>query len=277
MMSDFNDSVVTGFGQLLNGLRHEGDSFSIELPPDWLQGRTAYGGLSAALCLEGTLRSFQSLPPLRSAHFSFVGPAVGTLRINAQIVRQGKSMAFTRAEIVGEMGVAAQASFCFGTSRPAQYSFLSMPMPVASKPESYPEYFSWDNRPNFMGHFDGRLVAGARPNTAAMQPEMTVWLRHRDHESDNGIVRLLALADALPPAIFVLFLEPVPISTITWSVDFLDGNIVNTEGWWLVKSAAESASNGFSTQNITIWGPDGRPALFARQNVAIFGEPHLLE
>ncbi|GAA3972076.1 thioesterase family protein [Allohahella marinimesophila] len=268
---------MTEFGQLLEGLRNDGDSFTIELPLDWLQGRTAYGGLSAALCLEATTRSFQSLPPLRSAHFSFVGPAVGVLRVKADIVRQGKSTVFTRAEIVGEMGVAAHASFCFGMSRAAEYSYLSVPMPAALEPENYPEYFIWDNRPNFMRHFEGKLVAGARPNTAAAQPEMTVWLRHRDQNVDGGLVALLALADALPPAVFVLFQEPVPISTVTWSVDFIDEAPVNAEGWWLVKSAAESACNGFSTQNITIWAPDGRPALSARQNVAVFGEPSLIE
>ncbi|EIU1413950.1 thioesterase family protein [Pseudomonas aeruginosa] len=270
-MTNVGDSTLTGFSSLLSDLTKQGDTFNIELPHDWLQGRTAYGGLSAALCLEATIRSFPTLPPLRSAHFSFLGPAVGELSISSGITRQGKSTAFAQAEVVGEMGVAAQASFCFGSTRLSEYSFSDLPTPETLPPDDCEPYFSWMNRPNFMQHFDGRLVSGARPCTAGKQPEMLVWLRHKDRAIDSSLVGLLALADALPPAIFVMFREPVPISTVTWSVDFLDESFENNDGWWLVRSAAESARNGFSTQVISIWASDGRPVLSARQNVAVFG------
>ena len=46
-----------------------------------MQGKTTYGGLSAALCLEGARRLLLedggSLPPLRSASVAFVGAAGG--------------------------------------------------------------------------------------------------------------------------------------------------------------------------------------------------------
>ncbi|NUT77615.1 thioesterase family protein [Pseudomonas sp. C1C7] len=266
---------LTGFSSLICNLTKQGDKYTIDLPLDWLQGRTAYGGLSAALCLEATIRSFPLLPPLRSAHFSFLGPAVGELGVSAEVSRQGKSTAFTQATVVGEMGTAAQASFCFGTARVSGYDYCSIPAPEVSHPDTYPAYFSWLNRPNFMQHFEGRLVSGARPCTADELPEMLVWLRHRDLATETNLVGLLAMADALPPAIFVMFREPVPISTVTWSVDVLDESCETEEGWWLVRSVAESASNGFTTQVITIWAADGRPVLSARQNVAVFGNAAL--
>ncbi|HFF2240970.1 TPA: thioesterase family protein [Pseudomonas aeruginosa] len=276
-MSEIGDSSLTGFSSLISNLTKQDDKYTIDLPLDWLQGRTAYGGLSAALCLEATIRSFPSLPPLRSAHFSFLGPAVGELCISAKVSRQGKSTAFTQAAVEGEMGIAAQASFCFGSTRFSGYDYGNIPVPGAADPDTYPAYFSWLNRPNFMQHFDGRLVSGARPCTAGEQPEMLVWLRHKDRAIDCNLTGLLALADALPPAIFVMFREPVPISTVTWSVDVLSESFESKNGWWLVRSSAESARNGFTTQVITIWAADGRPVLAARQNVAVFGNaaPHL--
>lgn len=269
-MSGADESTLTGFSDLLKKFAQDGEDFTIDLPEEWLQGRTAYGGLSAAFCLEVTLRSFSTLPPLRSAYFSFIAPAVGRLRVNATIARQGKSTCFTQASIFGELGVATQASFCFGHPRKLTPVYSNLPAPEALPPEHCPPFFTWMNRPNFMQHFDGRLASGTSPCSSGSQPEMLVWLRHRYQTPVDGAVALIALADVLPPAFFGLLSEPVPISTVTWAIDFLDNDHLSTGNWWLVRSTAERAQDGFSTQVITIWSSDGRPVLSARQNIAIF-------
>lgn len=106
---------MTSFSDVMATLKKEGGSFAISLPADWLQGRTAYGGLSASLCLEATLRTFPELPPLRAAQFCFVGPATGVLRATASRLRQGKSTAFISADIEGEGGLAARGTFCLAS------------------------------------------------------------------------------------------------------------------------------------------------------------------
>ncbi|MFT3801529.1 MAG: thioesterase family protein [Burkholderiaceae bacterium] len=259
----------------------QGDHFEVSLPADWLQGRTAYGGLSAALCLEATNRRFPGLPPLRSAQLAFIGPATGMLRVTATTLRAGKSTVFVGADLVGEDGLATRATFCFGTARAVDHDHVDLPAPDAPAPDAaIPEFFGWPDQPNFMRHFDGKLAGGARPHTPGADPRMLVWLRHRDPDAGSGTVSLLAMADALPPAAFVLFQEFKPISTMTWAIDFLapdgqsasDGASQGTPGWWLVDCAAETAQAGYSAQRTTIWTPDGCPVLIARQNVAIFGK-----
>ena len=59
--------TMTPFSSMLGTMTRSEDDFAITLPPDWLQGRTAYGGLSAALCVQAALRAHPDLPPLRSA------------------------------------------------------------------------------------------------------------------------------------------------------------------------------------------------------------------
>jgi hypothetical protein len=54
----------------------------------------AYGGLTAAISLEVTQRSFPDLAPLRSAQFAFIGPASGELHLLPHILRPGKSTVF---------------------------------------------------------------------------------------------------------------------------------------------------------------------------------------
>ena len=40
---------MTPFSDLLAGLKPSGDAFTVEVTPDWMQGRTTYGGLSGAI------------------------------------------------------------------------------------------------------------------------------------------------------------------------------------------------------------------------------------
>jgi acyl-CoA thioesterase len=269
-MTELDVAASTSFSDMLAALERQSDHFTIALPSDWLQGRTAYGGLSAALCLQATLQTFPDLPPLRSAQFSFVGPATGDLHVRAGMLRQGKSTAFANADLEGESGLAARATFCFGAERGLSFAYAGVPMPDAPSLDACPSFYTWPQRPNFMNHFDGRLAGGARPRTRDARPEMLVWLRHRDEQVEGGLVSLLALADALPPAATVLFREYAPISTMTWSIDIFDENPASATGWWLVQCAAETARLGYSAQNTLIWNSDGRPILAARQTIAIF-------
>lgn len=269
---DNAEPTLTGFSRMLSTLTAVGDQFTITLPADWLQGRTAYGGLSAALCLQASLRAFPDLPPLRSAQFAFVGPATGDLRITPCVLRQGKSAAFASVELEGDSGLAVRATLCFGAGRDLPHVHGKYTMPGTPPRESCPSYYTWSGRPNFMSHFDGRLAAGGMPLSGGPLPLMLVWLRHVDESVTGNLVSLMALADALPPASFATFHEGVPISTMTWAVDMLASEIDSPTGWWLVHGEAETIGDGYSAQTTVIWHPDGHPVMSARQNVAIFGK-----
>ena len=42
------------------------------------------------------------------------------------------------------------------------------------------------------------------------------------------------------------------------------------DGWRLMKSRADSALEGYSTQDMLVWDMAGTPLIVARQNVAVF-------
>ncbi|MBK6638597.1 MAG: thioesterase family protein [Rhodocyclaceae bacterium] len=60
--------------QLFDSISYEGDTASLELSPDWLQGRTAYGGWQAALGLRAMERVRGDAVPLRSLQVNFIAP-----------------------------------------------------------------------------------------------------------------------------------------------------------------------------------------------------------
>jgi acyl-CoA thioesterase len=261
---------MTGFCDLLSSIAEDDGTFRLTISEDWLQGRTAYGGLSAALCTEAARRAVPDLPPLRSAQFAFIGPASGPLSMRAQVLRRGKSSVFVRAELTGEAGPATTALLGFAAARPSRIDHAALPMPEV-KPASECEPFSLD-RPavNFLRHFENRIAGGARPMTPRAEPEYRIWFRHRDPGAHEGIVPLIALADAPPPAAMVLFPQNAPISTMTWALDVLSGVPTTEDGWWLVQSRAEAARDGYTTQAMTVWNARGEPVIAARQMVAIF-------
>lgn len=270
-MSESNSAVLTPFSELIAALSHAGDDSAIDLPADWLQGRTAYGGLSAAVCLEAVLRRFPEAPPLRSAQFCFVGPASGRLNVRVAALRRGKSTLHVGADLSGESGLALRATFCFGLGRDSALPRRQPMAPEVAAPEACAGYFSFPERPHFMDHFEGRLAGGARPCTPAAAPAMHVWLRHRDAGDDSLAVRLLALADALPPAATVCFERWRPVSTMTWSVELLSDAPSTRAGWWLLDCRAETAAQGYSVQHTTLWNREGQAMLLAMQHVAVFG------
>src|SRR3546814_10045920 len=59
---------------LLSTVRIDGDTAKAHIDEGWMQGRTAYGGISSAVALAGTMALHPTETPLRYAQISFVGP-----------------------------------------------------------------------------------------------------------------------------------------------------------------------------------------------------------
>jgi acyl-CoA thioesterase len=262
---------MTTFCSLLAAMTPEADSFRVTIPDDWLQGRTAYGGLSAALCVEAARRAVPNLPPLRSAQFTLIGPASGPLTMTPSVLRRGKSAVFVGVDLTGEAGLAARAVLSFGVARPSAIAYENLPMPAVKRIADSEPFFPGERSPiSFQQHFESRLAGGTRPVTPGSTPEYLVWFRHRDEGAHAGLVPLIALADAPPPAIMAMFPQFAPISTMTWTMDVLTDEPRTTDGWWLIRSAAETSHQGYSTQAMMVWNADGAPVIAHRQNVAIF-------
>lgn len=256
------------FTEVLNSFRQQG-AFAGTVAENWLQGRTLYGGLTAALCLEGVYATFSDLPPLRSAQISFIGPAEGRLKVDATILRQGKSVTFVNADLIGDKGLAARAVFAFGAARPSGLDTHFLAPPSLPSPDISPPLHVEGRGPAFAENFDSRLAKGAFPVSASQENDHFIWVRHID-ERASSIVALLALADMPPPAIMPMFIRPAPISTMTWSLNILADHLSTDGGWWLLRTTAENASEGYSSQNMIVWNTRGEPVIAGRQSVAIF-------
>ncbi len=253
-------------------LTAESDAFTIDAPQDWGQGRTLYGGMTAALAFEAVKRSQTELPPLRSAQFSFIAPATGRLRFISTLLRRGRSSTIIAADCFNEEGLAARALFAFGATRESGVSHQFLNRPETAAPDACtPFRKEGGSAPRgFWNNFETRLAAGHRLlDVSATRAEFAVWTRFIDTGGADPTTALLAIADCLPPAAMVLFPQPAPISTITWSIDI--AHIPSrAEGWHLLWSESEHAGEGYSLQNMAMWSEAGELIALGRQAVAIF-------
>jgi acyl-CoA thioesterase len=246
----------------LPSIQQDGGGFTATIGQEWLQGRTAYGGASAALALAAAKATFPDLPPLRSVQIAFVGPLSGEVQMAPALLRRGKNSAFVGCDINGNDGIGLRALFLFMSSRESAISYADLAVPSHDPPESYP--VDPARLPQgFLQNFD--LAAGAKRDAGFLR-----WARLREREDVDPEVELLAIADGLPPAAMALAKEWGPISTTTWQINLVTDTPATRDGWWLLSDDTLHAGHGSSSQNMTIWNRNGTPMATATQSVALF-------
>lgn len=238
--------------------------FRATVPEGWLQGRTAYGGLSAALALHAAMGADADLPPLRSAQVAFIGPLSGEVVVRAQVLRRGRNAAFVQADVEGGKGLGLRATFVFMAAIESRLDHAAGEAPVFPVPGPDTETsFGVAALPftQNMEWVDRRDGLGAA--------EWLRWARLREREGLHPAVELMAVADALPPAALKLMGAHVPLSSMTWQVNLL-GEPATRDGWWLLHADSDHARAGNSSQRMAVWNADGCAVAEHMQSVAIF-------
>ena len=116
--------------ELLAQFAPSAEAHRLHIPNNWLQGRTAYGGISSVLAYQAAKLAAIDLPPLQSAQISFVGPLSGAVEIRAAVLRRGRNTAFIESKISGEDGVGLACNFIFMTPRDSHLDFHALPKPI---------------------------------------------------------------------------------------------------------------------------------------------------
>jgi len=256
---------VTALADILAAVEPTDTGFRCDIPADWLQGRTAYGGLSSTLALHAAQQCEPDLPPLRSALVAFVGPLAGTVSVTATKLRRGRNAAYIETAIASDAGVGYRATFVFMRDMESSISFDRCERSPLSPPAADAKLYRGP-----AGHFT-RNFEFVDCGDADAQGAWRRWGRLIDHEGLDPDLALIAMADALPPAAYQLHRGASSMSSLTWQLNLLAPRPTTTDGWWLMESRTDRVVGGFSSQRMTMWAADGTPVADAMQGVAIFG------
>ncbi len=245
--------------------------FALGVPETWHQGRTAYGGFSAAVALSAALRvGGEGLAPLRSAVLSFVGPVYGVVEVRARVLRKGKNATWICAELTREGDVVTTATFVFMGPVESTLHINDCPPPAGLiAPEVAKVYQPHTFKPVFIGeNFEVRF---ALPRSDEKRPELCWWLRLKDRSGLDPMTEIMLIGDALPPGVLSLLDPSTPASSMTWQVNLFTPAPVTRDGWFLLRSTGDYAEQGCSSQRMNIWNADGAPMASGMQSVAVFG------
>ena len=269
-MSDGEAMAHTTLDQLLRQSDAEGDARRYHLGSDWMQGRTAYGGISAAVALDAAMRAHLPHAPLRTAQVSFVGPIGGEVRVASRELRRSKSSLFVTAEVDSEAGFGTSATFSFMSPRTSHVDLDQLSPPDIADPDALEGVPDHPMRPAFTRKFDMRPRNGPGFGHAKPDADVVTWVRWVDEPAALATLSLLALGDALPPAAITLFREFGPVSSSTWTQHYLTEDPSTDDGWWLLSSRSHWVRRGFSVQEMQIWNRRRELVAVGSQGVALY-------
>lgn len=260
----------TPLSALVSRIHSEEGAATLDVPDDWLQGRTLFGGLQAVVGV-AAMRTLAPEAPLRSLQVTFLAPVPGgPVRAVARTLRSGKSTTHVEARLVDGDSTLALMVGIFGLPRTSAVT-LRPTQPAAAAAEALELPWVPGVTPNFTQHFKARWLAGGPPWSDVSEPENVIELAMRD--TGNATEHhVLAMADFIPPIALSYLKAPVPAASLNWMLELVaeDLGSLPLDGW-RIDAQMTVANAGYVNQSLTLWGPGGVPVALGRQTMVVFG------
>lgn len=263
------------FSQVMQRVTRSSGEWSARIGDDWLQGRSAFGGIQAAVALramrERVAERTDKPMPLRALQVTFVAPVPpGLITIYARVLRQGGSVIHVEAELADGENTLCKLVGVFGAARTSALDFGPAQTPVEA-PDAPVLHYVEGKMPSFMQHFDARWLRGDLPVSGGTRRDSVIELGLRD-EGMADETHVMALADFIPPIALSMFKELTPGSSLTWMIDLLCDRFddLPLRGWRL-DAELIAARHGYTQQSCMLWGPGGVPVALSRQCMVVFG------
>jgi acyl-coenzyme A thioesterase PaaI-like protein len=262
--------MSTTFSRLMRAAKRAPGEVQFDVPADWLQGRSVFGGLQVAMALEA-MRTYAPATPLRTLQATFVAPvSEGPIAARARVMRQGKSATHVEARLEAGRDVFAVAIGVFGAPRVSKAARLPV-MPHVEAEGALELTYVPGLFPAFTQHFRARWLRGALPFSSQPGHHHVVDVGMQD---DGAVTEghVVAIADFIPPVALSHLDAPAPGSTLTWMLQFLrdDWSTLSLQGW-RVDAELAAARDGYTSQSVMVWAPDGSPAALSHQSMLVFG------
>jgi acyl-CoA thioesterase len=259
------------FSEVLASVKQDRDGFRATAPESWLQGRSLFGGLQSAIALRAIRTLLPAELPLRVLQTTFVAPVpAGEVRLSARVLRTGKSVTHAEARILSGSDTAAIVIGVFGSRRPSRVSVIpERPEVVSTQVFDVP--FVPGLSADFIQHFALRWIRGDLPFTASRSRQAVLEVALRD-EGPMTEEHVLAIADAPPPLAFSHLETFAKGSSMTWTLEMLTDSVsrLPLHGHRLDVELT-AAADGYTSQSVMMWGPNGEAVALSRQSMVVFG------
>ena len=252
---------------------------AFEVSQDWLQGRTCFGGLIAALGVQAMRDIAGPHWPadvsLRALQTNFVGPVgEGPVEVEVQLLREGRTLRQVQATLRQTGQVAAVMLGVFGADRASALQPVSPLAPPASHvPQTLPAHQHRPGlSPEFLRHFDLRWDHGAQPGSGGSGLHSRIHMRLLDGEALSPELVTVLLADTSPTPATGQLARKAPSSSVTWALELRPLPApAPAAGWWRADNESIAVGGGLVNHAARLWAPSGELAALGTQLVSVFG------
>lgn len=244
------------------------------IPKDWSQGRTVFGGISAAMLYRAAREYVTADRLIRSITTNFVGPLIydEAFTIQVEVLREGKNVSQVLARAVQDDKNCVIAQCCFGKPRESRISVKNTDthdLELPTKAQFIPNIPKVT--PKFLQHFDLSISSGGLPFTGRKSSHYDGWMRCNDAEKQISEAHVIAMIDAWPPTLIQQLRWPAPASTVSWNLEFIyPHSKLMPNDWFAYKNHTRQAADGYGHAEATIWDMHGKAIALSRQTVAVF-------
>lgn len=259
------------YSDLLQSTRADGDLWRTQVPEDWMQGRSVFGGLQSALAVHAMRALVPEGMPLRTLQTTFIDPIpVGDVCVRAQVLRTGKSAIHVLAHLLEGERILCIVIGVFGAGRASKVAVTpTRPVVENSKPISFP--FIQGVTPNFTQHFSMRWLRGTPPFTNNPETRAVIEAGIRDSGPATD-AHVLAIADVIPPLALSMLKTPANGSSLTWMIEFFAERFDTLPLLgWRIDVELIAGRDGYTSQSAMIWSPGGEAVAISRQSMVVFG------
>lgn len=271
----------TPLSTLLGERRQQGHDVHFEVPEDWLQGRTSFGGLVSVFGVQAMRDVASGGWPgdvsLRAMQTNFIAPVqAGHLKLSVAVLREGRNVRQVQATLLQDNITAALFVGVFGAERESVVPQRLPRRPAAAKAvDDIPVHAPPPGvRPQFTAHFDMRWAEGAPPYSGEEDWDASIHIRLRDEDAAAIGPELMTvmMADVSPTPVLSQFSKPTPASSVSWALEMRPlARSEPLDGWWRADNRAICASGGYVNQQSMLWAPSGALAALAYQVVTVYG------
>lgn len=247
---------------------------NVSVSSKWSQGRTVYGGLSAALLYAAIKHQVSDDRVLRSYNVNFVGPLLvdKPIGFETEVLRQGKNVTQISGRIIQNNNVCVQSQACFGVERPSKVVVSNADthtMELPKKAKFLPQIPKVT--PKFLTNVDLAIVDGGLPFTGRKKSHIDGWMRFKHPVAKITDAHIIALIDAWPPTVLQMLKWPAPASTMSWNIEFIHPHspIAPTD-WLAYQAKTRQAAGGYAHTEANIWDQQGELIAISRQAVTVF-------
>ncbi len=250
--------------------------YTFSVTEDWLQGRTAFGGLSAGAAVRAMLEHVPHERKLRSLMVSFVAPVKeGEAQVLVSILRSGRALHQVEARVMQEEQVCLVLLGSFGAAHDKYLPMEPPSAPVLPAPEdALPMPFIPGVTPNFTQHLEYQWTVDSIPFSGSQEAHCQGWVRFKEG-APVGWPELVGLLDSWPPPIISTADGFVPASSVTWMINvFAEVPVDGFAGtdWWMYDAECSVSKDGYADTQGQLWDQSGRLIARSRQLAVEFSK-----